>query len=279
LVYVVIPSEGPTVSRTLVFGAVGPQFEGSAFAFTGAPSFVSSAKGGDFSCRRRFFVGAQHAVPGKHTWRDPATGAPSPAPAPSVQSRHLYARRSLSSPTSLGAFAGLRLFQPTAYFVTICTQDKRRIFGAISGHAIELNVVGKIVERCWLELPSHFAAVELGSQVIMPNHLHGIVRLLPPEANGALVAEHVCRAQHAVPLRPEPARRFAAMAANSIPAIVRSFKSAATAAIRTSLGRPRVSVWQRGYHEHVIRDEEDFRNTCEYIRMNPARWEFDEENS
>ena len=82
-----------------------------------------------------------------------------------------------------------------------------------------------------------------------------------------------------VPLRPEPARRFAEMAANSIPAIVRSFKSAATAAIRTSLRRPSLLVWQRGYHEHVIRNEDDFHNKCEYIRMNPARWEFDEENS
>jgi REP-associated tyrosine transposase len=168
---------------------------------------------------------------------------------------------------------------PTAYFVTVCTQNKRRIFGTISGHTVALNVVGKVVESCWLQIPSHFARVELGPHVIMPNHLHGIIRLLPPEADGGLVAKHPRRAQHAVPLRPEPARSFAEMAANSIPAIVRSFKSAATAAIRTSLGRPGLSVWQRGYHEHVIRDEDDFRNTCEYIRMNPARWEFDQENS
>ena len=168
---------------------------------------------------------------------------------------------------------------PTAYFVTICTHDRRRLFGEVSGYAVALNVVGKIAEKCWRDMPSHFASVELGPHVIMPNHLHGIIRLLPPEADGGLVAKHPRRAQHAVPLRPEPARRFAAMTANSIPAIVRSFKSAATAAIRVSLGAPRLSVWQRGYHEHVIRDEDDFRNTCEYIRMSPARWEFDKENA
>jgi len=38
-------------------------------------------------------------------------------------------------------------------------------------------------------------------------------------------------------------------------------------------------VWQRGFHEHVIRDEEDYGNACEYIRMNPGRWQFDEDNS
>ena len=167
----------------------------------------------------------------------------------------------------------------TAYFITICTQDKRRLFGEVSGYAVALNSIGKIVEHCWLDIPSHFARVELGLHVIMPNHLHGIIRLLPPEADGGLVAKHPRRAQHAVPLRPDTVRSFAAMTPNSIPAIVRSFKSAATAAIRTSLGGSSLSVWQRGYHEHVIRDEDDFRNTCEYIRMNPARWEFDEDNS
>jgi len=69
------------------------------------------------------------------------------------------------------------------------------------------------------------------------------------------------------------------MARNSIPAIVRSFKSAASTRIRDLPGRLNMVVWQRGFHEHVIRDEEDYGNACEYIRMNPGRWQFDEDNS
>ena len=69
------------------------------------------------------------------------------------------------------------------------------------------------------------------------------------------------------------------MAVNSIPAIVRSFKSAASMRIRDLPSRLKTIVWQRGYHEHVIRDEKDYGNACEYIRMNPGRLQSDEENS
>jgi len=118
----------------------------------------------------------------------------------------------------------------------------------------------------------------------VPNHVHGIIRLTHP-ANGSLVAKHLHRAQHAAPLRqdgsaaPEDVRRTSAIVADSISAIVRSFKSAAAKRIREALGKPQFQVWQRGYYEHVIGDGDDFRNTCEYIRLNSARWEFDEENS
>ncbi len=61
--------------------------------------------------------------------------------------------------------------------------------------------------------------------------------------------------------------------------IVRSFKSITTRQIRESLRDSNVVVWQRGYYERVIRDEKEFWDTCEYIRMNPANWATDEENS
>jgi len=38
-------------------------------------------------------------------------------------------------------------------------------------------------------------------------------------------------------------------------------------------------VWQRGYYERIIRNEPEFHKTCDYIRLNPANWANDEENS
>ncbi|HXX46131.1 MAG TPA: transposase [Candidatus Acidoferrales bacterium] len=167
---------------------------------------------------------------------------------------------------------------PKSYFLTICAPHKRRFFGEVIDNVVQLNGVGRIVDACWREIPSHFVGVELGPHVVMPNHVHGIVRLtLPPD--GQPTAKQAFRAQHAVPLRATSARRFGAMARNSIPAIVRSFKSAASTRIRDLPGRLNMVVWQRGFHEHVIRDEEDYGNACEYIRMNPGRWQFDEDNS
>ncbi len=175
--------------------------------------------------------------------------------------------------------------RPATYFLTICTQDKRRLFGHVSAHAVTLNSVGRIADECWLAIPRHFPNAELRPYVVMPNHLHGIIRLLPRGTDGALVAKHPRRAQRAAPLRLdatvpiEDTHRPIAILANSIPAIVRSFKSAASKRIREALGKPTFHVWQRSYYEHVVRNEDDFQNICEYIRMNPARWEFDEENS
>gem|GEM_PF-3193856 len=59
-----------------------------------------------------------------------------------------------------------------AYFITICTQDKRMIF--------EREEIRKMVEKWWMELSNKFPGVVLDEYVIMPNHLHGIIVIEPP---------------------------------------------------------------------------------------------------
>ena len=163
--------------------------------------------------------------------------------------------------------------QPAAYAVTLCARDRKCLFGKIVLGKALLNVLGEIVDRCWAEIPRHFFGVELPLHVVMPNHLHGILVLSQ-------------RARRAVPLRFSAdlafsmagAEAFGIPVAHSIPTIVRSFKSAVTKRAREILRRPDLIVWQRGYYEHVIRDGRDFNNAWDYIRWNPQRWEFDEEN-
>lgn len=62
-----------------------------------------------------------------------------------------------------------------AYFVTICAQDRACLFGDIADGVMRLNDAGRVVERCWHEIPIHFPHVELDEFVIMPNHVHGII--------------------------------------------------------------------------------------------------------
>jgi REP element-mobilizing transposase RayT len=59
---------------------------------------------------------------------------------------------------------------------------------------------------------------------------------------------------------------------------VRSFKSAATRAFNLSRGSPGSPLWQRGYYEHVVRNDEEFNRMRRYIEENPLRWALDEEN-
>jgi len=67
--------------------------------------------------------------------------------------------------------------QPGAYFVSICVQHRKCLFGAIIAGHLRLNEIGQIVIECWSRVPQHFPSVELDEYVIMPNHMHGIIAL------------------------------------------------------------------------------------------------------
>jgi putative transposase len=157
--------------------------------------------------------------------------------------------------------------QEGAYFVTIATHEKKYLFGEVIAGVMELSALGKQADDCWLEIPRHFPNVELPRHVVMPNHVHGII---------------VLRGKTTVAARPQEAsatrESFAGPVQGSLPTIVRSFKSAVSRAARRTLRRPALQIWKRSYFEHVIRNEDDYRKTFQYICENPMRWEFDSEN-
>jgi REP element-mobilizing transposase RayT len=144
-----------------------------------------------------------------------------------------------------------------AYFVTVCTNGKELILSEIVGETAQLTPMGEIVRNCLNEIPQHFLNAELDMHVIMPNHLHAILVIHPPvgathaspspASHNSQEAEDP-RARHASPLQPGPAKQ-------SLGAIVGSFKSACTKRINELRGTPGVTVWQRSFHEHIIRND------------------------
>ena len=64
-----------------------------------------------------------------------------------------------------------------AYFVTVCTQDRRRLFGTVVNGRMVLNDAGRMVKTVWDELPGHYPGVDVDEFVVMPDHIHGVVRL------------------------------------------------------------------------------------------------------
>lgn len=136
------------------------------------------------------------------------------------------------------------------------------LFGEIRDSAVHLNYCGRTIEQAWLALPDHHSGVSLDVHVIMPNHFHGILRISEGTAGCAPTADI--------------GRSLGKLAAGTLPVIIRSFKSATTRMIRQSLDIQH--VWQRGYHEHVIRNESDLNLTRRYIAENPAKWTLDHEN-
>ena len=85
--------------------------------------------------------------------------------------------------------AGKDYDAPGYYFVTLCADERRRIFGRLVGEAIELSDVGQAAEACWRAIPEHFPDVELGAFVVMPDHVHGIVRITRWQRPKGVLAE------------------------------------------------------------------------------------------
>jgi REP-associated tyrosine transposase len=160
-----------------------------------------------------------------------------------------------------------------AYVVTICTHQRTSLFGWIVDSELWLGTRGEVVDACWREVPEHYPQVELDAFVVMPNHVHGIIVIGDASEDQALRAADAgatCRAP-TVGRKPRLER-------SALGHIVRSFKAASTKAIRAlETGGPQV-VWQRGYHEHVIRSEAALARIRQYIVDNPAKWAFDHDN-
>ena len=156
--------------------------------------------------------------------------------------------------------------QAGAYFVTLCTRNKECIFGKVVNGEMVLNKCGKVVEEEWVKTAEIRKNVELDVFVVMPNHFHGIAAIIEDCRGTARCAPT------------EHNRQFGKMTSASLPAIIRSFKSAVTRQINELRDTPYAPVWQRNYYEHVIRNEKDLNEIKEYIVSNPLKWDLDNEN-
>ena len=147
-----------------------------------------------------------------------------------------------------------------AYFVTVCTRNRECLFGDVVGEEVVLNAYDHIVVSCWNELPVHYLHCVVDTFVVMPNHVHGIVFLNADKSSVGAGFK---------PAQTPP---------HGLPEIVRGFKTFSARRINARRKTPGLSVWQRNYYEHVIRNEESLNRIRQYIADNPTRWGLDREN-
>ena len=157
---------------------------------------------------------------------------------------------------------------PGAYFLTICTHNRRYLFSKVTDLGMELTALGHIVYENWIGLPSHFTHVNLHAFVVMPNHVHGLIEIVYQPG-----------AQHAAPLQRVQCGmgELRALEPGSLSAVVRSFKAAVTKRAREELSW-RSEIWQRNYFERIVRDGQEFSDAARYIAENPEKWKWDSEN-
>jgi len=157
--------------------------------------------------------------------------------------------------------------QAGLYFVTICVQDHVCLFGEIVNDEMVLNAEGVIVEECWMAIPEHFPNAVLHEHVVMQNHVHGIVEL----KRDIVGAENLIGAENFLPLQANR-NEFQKMTPRSIGSIVKGFKIGVTKRTKYVF---QISIWQRNYYEHIIRNDESYQKISNYIINNPKNWKDD----
>ena len=142
---------------------------------------------------------------------------------------------------------------PGAYFITICVKDKQCRLGRIVGGGafdapqMNLNNIGKLVEKNILS-GNLIYGICVDKFVVMPNHIHMILLVNEDFSNGTSRA-------------PSPTNAI-------IPHFVSTFKRFC----HRDIGE---NIFQRSYHDHIIRGEKDYLQIWEYIENNPAKWKED----
>jgi putative transposase len=134
---------------------------------------------------------------------------------------------------------------------------------------MQLSDIGEHVSECWMNIPGHFPFFYLDESVVMPNHVHGIVLVENP---------YFVETRHALSLRqtsngpPAHHFRFRNQGKNTISAMVGSFKSAVTKFCNEN---NLTFAWQSRFHDHIIRDKEEFYQIKNYIIYNVKNWKDD----
>jgi len=151
--------------------------------------------------------------------------------------------------------------QPGAYFITIVTHNRQCLFGNIVDGEMIRNEFGELVKTEWSKTALIRPNIVIDAFVVMPNHLHGILIITGSESGNGTTIE-----------------QFGKPTKNSIPTIVRLFKSTTTKQINQLRQTPMQPLWQRNYHEHVIRNDTELTRIRQYIINNPKKWEEDNMN-
>jgi len=154
---------------------------------------------------------------------------------------------------------------PGFYFVTICTKDRTCSLGEVTDAVIHRSRVGDIVAEELQKTGIIRSNVELDEWVVMPNHVHAIIRLLSAFREVKQCSGASREGQGAFGLKPR-----------SLSSIVGQIKSVCTKRIR-AIGVIDFA-WQERFFDHIIRDEDSLISKRQYIRDNPLRWEFEKDS-
>jgi REP element-mobilizing transposase RayT len=167
------------------------------------------------------------------------------------------------------------------YFITICCQDMVCRYGHVENGEMILNEFGQIANDEWIKLSDRFENFELDVFQIMPNHMHGIIKLNAPVVSGFTPDQSSQNEPNAIESENIKHITIEKKTSNNNPSIsdiigaYKSIVSNGCLEIYKSRNQMMGKLWQRNFYEHIIRDEKGYKNISNYIVNNPQKWEED----
>lgn len=175
--------------------------------------------------------------------------------------------------------------QAGLYFVTMCVQNRDRLFGSIHNGKLKNNDAGKMIEKWYFELENKFPNVHCGEHIIMPDHFHCIIHIVRPVGVRAdlctcqCVRAGLCACPPNEPISGEHNKIpiSGEHTGSPLSAMVQWFKTMTTNEYIRNVKsnnwqRFNGKLWQRNYWEHIIRNEKSHKNISRYIINNPSKW-------
>ena len=172
------------------------------------------------------------------------------------------------------------------YYITIVTAGRNRLFGEIKNGEMILNDFGQIVYDEFFKSFELREELFLGEFVLMPDHLHAIVILDKSKCEcSGNVGTHDRVETHgraSLPTQTTPTTPQFQRQPKSISSFVAGFKSSTIKRIDDWIDSNNVAMakfnknnplWQSNYHDHIIRNETEYRHISDYIIRNPIEWE------
>lgn len=170
-------------------------------------------------------------------------------------------------------------YEEGIFFVTLCTHCKMYLLGNISGGEMRCSALGDIAEKCIIDIPAHHANVELLNHIVMPNHVHLMI---------SVGARYIAP----VPTQPAPGPNYGCLKPaqhgdvcndfhhnSRLANIVGTFKAAVTREYRRTMRArciaPLPCIWQRLFHDNIVRNQRALDIIMDYIDDNVSRWDRD----
>lgn len=175
-------------------------------------------------------------------------------------------------------WAGYDYASAGTYFVTICTAGRACLFGEVVDGEMRVNRIGRLVEDEWMRSGEVRPEINIGVMALMPDHLHGIVTIMPRE-DGNVAGNWTPPQSMGSVDDTQGARRAPLRPPRSLGSMIAGFKAATTRIVNEEWGidGEKQSIWQRGYYDRVVRDQAELERIEWYIVTNPERWKAGEE--